>query len=448
MDIDNIDFEFEAEASMDDLKRLLRCESFLVEYDEMSDAPFGVGNKRALMTMLDMADMDGFTVENCDNYAGHISFGKSNESDYIAILCHLDVVPPVGSWKYGPFNPTIEDGKLYCRGAADDKGPLMAVYYAMKILKNHSFIPSKEVRLIVGCDEESGSRCIKHYFTKHKYPTFAFSPDSSFPLIYGEKAILHFDIIGTVDNSNIVSFRSGTRYNIVPDIAELTVKHTCEDFVHEFKSNHGVSLNGNTYTFHGIASHGSTPEHGVNAVQIMFEFMDRYYPCGIARYITRYYDTTGVKQGLDIEDEEMGKLTINLGFADYDGTSVRLGYDMRVPSDDHIEAIQKRYVELLREFGDFKINNVQFEKRHYVDPNTAEVKLLMDIYKRVSGDFDAQPFTIGGGTYAKYIPNAVGFGPKFVTREDMCHKADEYIYFSDYVKWMKLYTCTIHDLTM
>ena len=96
-------------------------------------APFGLGNKEALDYMLNMGSRDGFKTLNVDGYAGHIEYGNSN--DFVGIIGHLDVVPAGNDWSFGPYDATIHDGKMYGRGTEDDKGPTIAAYYAMKILK-------------------------------------------------------------------------------------------------------------------------------------------------------------------------------------------------------------------------------------------------------------------------------------------------------------------------
>jgi succinyl-diaminopimelate desuccinylase len=98
-------------------------------------------------------------------------------------LGHLDVVPVGEGWTHGPFNPVIEDGKLYGRGVNDDKGPAMAAFYAMRNLKEMGIPLKKMIRLILGTDEESGMRCIQYYLSKHQPPFIGFAPDATFPLI-------------------------------------------------------------------------------------------------------------------------------------------------------------------------------------------------------------------------------------------------------------------------
>ena len=55
--------------------------------------------------------------------------------------------------------------------------------------------------------------------------------------------------------------------------------------------------------------------------------------------------------------------------------------------------------------------------------------------------------TIGGGTYAGELTNAVAFGPLFVGREDVCHIANEYMLEEDFYKLIEIYLCAIYELS-
>ncbi|WP_235588782.1 Sapep family Mn(2+)-dependent dipeptidase, partial [Sporosarcina koreensis] len=144
------------ELLIDDLKQLVSIPSILDESTATEEAPFGTEPKRALDWLLEEGRKAGFTVKNIDNMAGHIEMGEGDE--LLGILCHVDVVPAGGNWKFGPFDGTVKDGKLFGRGAIDDKGPTIAAWHAMKMVKEAGIPLNKRVRLIIGTDEESGFR--------------------------------------------------------------------------------------------------------------------------------------------------------------------------------------------------------------------------------------------------------------------------------------------------
>ena len=139
---------------LQDLTKIIQINSEMTTFDpNRKNAPFGEGLKEALDCMLAIGKRDGFETVNVDGYAGHIEFGK--QKDFVGIIGHLDVVPAGNDWTYAPYGAEIHDGKMYGRGTEDDKGPTIAAYYAMKILKELNVPLSKRVKLIVGNDEET-----------------------------------------------------------------------------------------------------------------------------------------------------------------------------------------------------------------------------------------------------------------------------------------------------
>lgn len=433
--------------ALDLLKKLVEFDSVLTEYNENSDAPFGKGAKDALLFFLDNAKKDGFDVLNSDNFAGHVEYGTKGE--LLGILGHLDVVPVVGDWKSDPFKADIRDGKLYARGSIDDKGPVVASYIALKILKDLNIKPTKRIRLIVGCDEESGSRCLKHYFKKEEMPSIGFSPDADFPLIYGEKAFNNFNLEGNIDSKIIKSWISGDRLNIVPDKTEVVLN---KDFSKEFKkflsdNNYDGSVDGNKYTVYGKASHGSLPEGGINANFIMADFINTIEENNYTKMINNLFSWTykGEKLGIDINNGDMGDLSLNPGkFLVSDGKAM-IGCDCRVPSNDHFDFMDKTIKEKAMQYG-FKYVPDKRVLMHYVDPNSNLVKTLYNAYKVITGDNLNKPFTIGGGTYAKFIPNCVAFGALFPGEEDVMHQANEYFNLESFRKTIAIYLKAIYDL--
>ncbi|MDE7106062.1 MAG: dipeptidase PepV, partial [Anaeroplasmataceae bacterium] len=432
------------------LSKLISYNTVLEKFNEKSDAPFGDENKHALKFILDYAEHDGFLTKNDKNYAGHIEFGKGKE--ILGILAHLDVVPVDGqSWKTNPFVLHVEDGKLIGRGTMDDKGPLVTAYLAMKLLKDQGFTPKKKVRLIMGCDEESGSRCLAHYFKKNEVPDLGFSPDAEFPLIYGEKAHMTFNFEGKLDDTEIITeFTCGTRYNVVPALASMKLKKNYKKEYLSFleKNNYQGKVEGDTYYAYGVASHAMVPQNGLNASFILFEFLNEVSPSTFSEFFVKYltFDPFGKKLGYDLYDEEMKELTSNVGLVHIKDGSILIGIDCRVPRKEH-ENVMKDKIAASAKTANLKANVLGFGGFHYVDPNSFLVTTLMKVYKEVTGDTAAEPITIGGGTYAKFIENGVAFGPLMPGREDVCHIADEYMLLEDFKNAILIYAKAIYELS-
>ncbi len=113
--------------------------------------------------------------------------------EIVGIAGHLDIVPVGGDWTYDPFKLTREGDYVYGRGTTDDKGPVLEALYAMKLLRDSGVKLNKRVRLIMGCNEETGSKCMEHYNEVAEELSCGFTPDASFPCIHGEKGMVHDD---------------------------------------------------------------------------------------------------------------------------------------------------------------------------------------------------------------------------------------------------------------
>lgn len=432
------------------LSKLVSYKTVLEKFNPKSSAPFGEENKMALQFLLDYAKNDGFKTLNSDNYAGHIEYGAGNE--ILGILCHLDVVPVDGQkWSTNPFVLTIKDEKMYGRGSVDDKGPLAAVYMALKLLKDNGFEPKKKIRLIVGCDEESGSRCLKHYFEKNDLPSLGFSPDAEFPLIYGEKAHMTYNFIGKLDKTEIITeLDCGNRYNVVPATASMRLSKDFKKEYLEFLNKNGYNgeIVDDNYIAYGIASHAMVPQNGINASFILFSFLNEVAPSTLSNFFVKYltFDPYGKKLGYDMYDEEMKELTSNVGVVKINKGKVLIGIDSRVPRESHKEKMIE-CINSAAATANLKAEVLGFGGYHFVDPNGFLVQTLMNVYKEVTNDYNSKPVTIGGGTYAKFIKNAVAFGPVLPGREDVCHIADEYMYLSDFMDAILIYAKAIYELT-
>ena len=76
----------------------------------------------------------GFETTDMDRYIGWCEIGTGDEM--VAVLGHLDVVPEGEGWHHPPYAAEIEDGRLYGRGAIDDKGPVVASLFALKAIRD------------------------------------------------------------------------------------------------------------------------------------------------------------------------------------------------------------------------------------------------------------------------------------------------------------------------
>ena len=173
----------------DGLRRMVAIPS--IRGKEEPDAPFGRGPKQALEEVLKIATELGFQTKNIDDKIGYAEYGENRaDGAYYGVFGHVDVMPLGEGWNSPPLSLTLREGKLFGRGTLDNKGPILSNLYALYVLKENGVTFDRPVRIVFGTNEETGFGCVKHYLTKEIPPTFGWTPDCKWPVVYGERGRL------------------------------------------------------------------------------------------------------------------------------------------------------------------------------------------------------------------------------------------------------------------
>ncbi|MHB8962105.1 MAG: Sapep family Mn(2+)-dependent dipeptidase, partial [Saccharofermentanales bacterium] len=405
------------------------------------DAPFGKATLDALDYMLALGRKMGFKTRNLDGYAGYIEFGDGLRE--VAALCHLDIVPPGDGWTSDPYKLTIKDGRAVGRGVIDDKGPAIACLYAMKSLRDSGFRPNSRIRLILGLDEESGCECMTHYRDHEPVPDIGFTPDAKFPVIYAEKGILHVTISGIPvyprpSGLPTAGFEvsGGDKANMVPSVCRYSMLPDSEVA--------SVPLDCTTKVVTGRSSHASLPHLGENAIsKAMGEIAVILDSRGASNPLSEFYfknigfDTDGSRFGIAYTDEKSGSLTCNAGLLSFDGRSASLTLDIRYPVTADKSWIMDTLLSRAAEYG-LVIHEDSGMDPLYREPDSSFVTTLLQVYKDETAS-EALPIAIGGGTYARRMPNIIAFGPVADPAHDVAHQADEYFRLDDLYLCVRIY---------
>jgi len=437
------------EEMVKDLCDLLKIKSVTDMSTSKQNAPFGEGIKDCLEHFLEMAKKDGFNTLNDEGYAGVVEYGTSE--DLVGILCHLDVVPAGGVWKYPPFSATIEDGKIYARGAMDDKGPTIAAYYALKIIKELGIKLNKKIQIILGTDEETGWRGIDHYSQKYQMPKLGFAPDADFPLIYGEKGIFNAFLVGDL-NDEIISIEAGERFNVVIDEATVILKNNHQDKFNEYLTNDNLKgtfkelTNGYEYKVFGVSAHAMEPFKGINAGTHLLSFLNTVLESPFISFIANNLHNEHFlkKLNLDLYHEEMKELTCNIGIIKIENQKLVVSLDIRYPIGFEENTFVNQMNEKLNKAAQIVV--VQNKAPHYVPRNSQLVETLYNVYKEFTGDEVNEPKTIGGGTYARALKEGVAFGMELPNQESVVHQPNEYVEINTLVKATAIYAKAILKL--
>lgn len=398
-------------------------------------APFGENIKECLTYTLRVADRMGFATKDQQGYYGCVDEGEGAEM--LGVLAHLDIVPEGTGWDHDPFGKDLVDGKLYGRGTLDDKGPAIAAIYALKAIREAGIPLKRKVRIILGCDEESGMECMKHYKANDTIPHLSFSPDGEFPLTNSEKSIVN--AIFERKFHSTITVKAGEVANVVPGEAIAVVPLPIEEVKavkEKFGSNSECSLTfkavgaGTQIKAIGTIAHASMPEDGLNALQGMFNFLsilplekdDMNIVLTLKeKFRMEYY---GQSIGLDKADDS-GRLTLNMGVIRWNENGFQLTFDLRCPTSLSQEGIKKALCDAMEPTG-AGLRSFNFKPGYNLPDDSEIVSKLLQVFKERTGK-DLPPKKIGGGTYARTLPNAVSFGPEGYLCESSAHVANEYI---------------------
>lgn len=468
-----IDWQKEVEARKDDLLKdlgdLIRINSIRDVEHGTKEEPLGPGPAAALRKVLEFGDRDGFVTKNIENVAGHIEYGDGEEM--FGLLGHVDVVPVDDNWDTDPFEPVIKDGKLYARGSADDKGPSIAAYYAMRIIKDLELPISKKIRFIFGTDEESEWVGIHRYMEVEEMPKVGFSPDAQFPIINGEKGILSYEVTfapktnAEAGDFDLVSFKSGLRTNMVPGDATAVLKVNDEAKVANMKAAFDAFIeksevkgefaenNGEiTITVIGKGAHAQEPKFGVNSATFLAAFLADYNLDGNgANYIqtiTEYMhlDYNGKKLNAYTKHDVMGETTSSANLFDYsaDGDK-KVTLNVRHPEGIDKDTILANMEEVLKA-ADVSIAIIGDVKTpHYVPATDPLVKTLLDVYEEHTG-LEGHEESIGGGTYGRILERGVAYGAMFPGEENVMHQPNEFMPIDSLFKATAIYADVIYRL--
>jgi len=410
-----------------DLNELLIIKSLPQEAEK--NAPFGKSMRQTLDWFLAKAKEYGLNTHDGSGYYGWAELSNSDKNaPMFAVLAHLDVVGVNETeWSIPPFALTNKDGNLYGRGVVDNKGPAVVMLHVLKKIKDKNTQLKHRIRLICGCNEESGSKCLKHYAEVDEIPSFCMVPDADFPCINSEKGIMHFTVSCKLDdgfNKNIayLYFGDKTTLNVIPDTAK-------------------VVANNEELVFKGIAGHAMNPDKGDNAAWKMFEYLSQYSPL-IEKIFELFCNKEAKKMlNIDYSDRQSGILTMSLNHGEVIDDELHLSFDMRLPISANKDEVLKR----IEKAFDCTTKVIAYKHNLFIDENSPLVQTFLKVYRESTGE-SLRPVQTGGGTYARELPNAVAFGPTFPNIQTNIHNKDECISEENFEKWLDIYYKAILEL--
>ena len=428
-----------------------------VQGEAAPGAPYGVEVLKSLEHALATAEALGFETCNVDGHMGWCEYGQGDEM--VAVLGHLDVVPEGDGWNVAPYGGEIIDGKIWGRGTTDDKGPSIAALYALAAVRDSGLPIKRRIRVLLGCNEETGSADVKYYLANGgEVPVMGFTPDGEYPVINGEKGIINATFSKTYTQNaplKLISISGGTAPNVVPSAAYA-----------EFACDEGIAAqmcglcapsvtftrteNGFRVDALGVSAHGSTPGLGENAIGRLVQTLDSLPLEGELADAIHFLaeklgmETDGKSAGIYLHDDVSGELTLNWGTLHGDENSFALKINYRYPVTFSYQDCGPAFNALFADAG-FHLDAETHKAKLYIPADSQLVSSLMKVYREQTG-LEGEPKCIGGGTYAKAISNLLAFGPIFPGDEIREHKPDEYISIDNLVKNAQIIAAAMYEL--
>lgn len=459
-------FEKERENMVNEICELIKIPSEVTE--RVGNLPYGIEASKVIDKFIELANNKGFFTKNMDYYVAYAAYGDGPRE--LDLLAHLDVVPAGDGWTVSKdgYTPCVKNGRIYGRGAADDKGPAIAALYAMYAIKSIGIPLSKEVRLVAGSDEESGSReDTKYYFDYEGVANYTISPDADYPIINIEKGSLRGKVVSNYHTGDIlpriISIDAGTKRYIIPGEAKAVVKGISKEIItqkaKEINDNTGVDItiekiNGDEISLlaTGKWTHVGAPEQGNSALSGIIKFLcslpiascEGFEKLNIINSIFPHGDWLGVAAGIERSTENSGKLLSTFNIFHYSETGFEGSFDCKVPVGCTEENTKK---VLVKKFEDKNIDIINCEQKpaHHVPMDSKLVQTLLKYYEQYSG-LKGYGVAIDGNTYVHGINNAVAFGCAMPGINNNMHFANEFALIDDLIMSAKIYTNAIIDL--
>ncbi len=430
------------EQMIEDIAALVRIPSVAsTEETGIAGEPFGKACRNVLDKMKEIADREGICSRDAEGYYLELQAGEGKTE--IGIWSHLDVVPEGDGWIYPPYACTRKGDYIIGRGVQDNKGPAIAVFYAICYCIKHHLLQSVRIRHLLGCQEESGMQDVAHFLEKNEEPAFSFVSDCGFPVCCGEKGIVRISFRSVERTEEIVRLQAGEVCNSVPSFAEA-----------EIKTGGGrICL-----TADGIGGHAAFPDGTVSAVKSLLPQL-RAYPLRRELKSTLAFlemlakDGYGEAAGIACSDEISGRLTCNLGILRLEEGHIYAEVDIRYPVSISSELFLPVLLKKAEAAG-MKLLYEEEGKPYYMEKEHPFVQGLMRTWKEETGQ-NGEPYVMGGGTYAKKLPRTVAFGPGLPKNfqeiglpegHGNCHGADEAESITNLKKAVKIYIKTLINL--
>lgn len=422
---------------------------------------------------LEFADHGAVAVISLDN-------DEDKTEERLGIVTHGDVQPADASkWRKSPFilDTESEPGRMIARGTEDDKAAIATAMYAMKTLKEQGVELKKRIELIVALTEESDWAPFEEFLANNPPPEMNIGIDASYPVVVAEKGWgfvkIRFDADAPAEAAgsesagvNVRKYSGGAFISQVPEDAIIRIVDASDALEARIRERASADDSGVQHEIQrenselvirsrGKAAHSSEPESGLNALAHAAALLkgEDLLDNSAGRAIGMINSLLGTdfygKQFGDAAYSHsfMGPLTLNLSTVRQENGATEVAINSRAPAGKTAKQLEKDLREaILGWAGNAELPGPELEftlSEPYYPERAPQVEPLLSVFRHYANAPDAQPISIGGGTNARLLPNAVNFGPSMPDRPYSGHSEHEFITREQMLLNLKMYTAML-----
>ena len=326
------------------------------------------------------------------NLVGMI-FGE-DRSRTLWILSHMDTVPEgdISLWSHDPYDPVVEDGKIYGRGTLDDGQGIVSSYFAAKAIVESGKRPKVNLGLVFVADEEAGSKYGVHY-------------------LMDKNLFMENDLVVVPDSGN-----SDGSFVEIAEKGALWLKITTL----------------------GKQSHASMPHLGLNAHRIAMRFALKVDDYLHNRYAERDELFEPPESTFEITKKEKNVDNVNT----IPGRDV-FYFDFRILPRYSVDEIYNDVVSIAEEISaetgaKIKVEVVQRSEPSSTPRDSEIVRKLENALRELRG-IEPRIGGIGGGTVAAAFRKIGIPAVVWMTADDVEHQPDEYCRIDNLVEDAKVF---------
>jgi len=408
--------------------------------------PFGKDVDAIFQHVKAQAEKLGFTTQEHQGYAISVLSDNRSDSQELGLISHLDVVPPGDNWVFPPFDPFHKQGFVIGRGSSDNKGPALLDLYLLRAFRDLGVSLHHKLRVIYGGAEEIGMGDIKYIAEHGPVPRFSVITDGGFPVNYAQKGGLNL-ILQIPTGPLLRHLTAGVAENAVPASATLRFSATAASHIEsalaglpaELREKLSITPDNDDVLLvsHGKSGHAAFPENTQNAIPLLLNagikaglFADADLQAAqlIAQLLA---DPWGLGAGIAFEDPQTGKLTLNGGLVIPNAQGVELYLDIRYPILTDKEALLTRLKQAIAPLNG-TLTILRDDSPMHVDKNSLLVQRLQQSFDAIA-ESNTEPYSMGGGTHARVLPNSITFGPGFGRNPALLFKGESVAVRPDFI---------------